>query len=183
LKALRGKHLAADDPKARLQTCGQTVALHIFHHATQNNPKPSLHGFNELAERRFFELLTSVSGFGPVAAAKSMTVSVPEYASRIMTRDTRGLSQLPGIGATKAEQMIAKLRNKMALFAMMPDERVPDRPAASVEDFELKAQVALEDLGYKAREAERMIAEARRADPRAATVEALLEAVWSLERK
>jgi len=183
LKALRAKHLAPDDPKARLVTCGETVSLHIFHHATQNNPRPTLYGFNDLGERRFFELLTSVSGFGPVAAAKSMTISVPEYAGHIMTRDTRALSRLPGIGPAKAEQMIAKLRQKMALFAMMPRESLPERPASPAAEFEVRAQVALEDLGYKAKEAERMIEQARAASPQATTVEALLEAVWSLERK
>lgn len=182
LQALRAKHLPPDDPKARLVTCGQTVSLHIFHHATQNNPRPTLYGFNELGERRFFELLTSVSGFGPVAAAKSMTIPVPDYAGHIMTRDTRALCRLPGIGAAKAEQMIAKLRQKMALFAMMPRETLPERPAGPAADFEVKAQVALEDLGYRPREAEQMIAAARAAQPGAATVEALLEAVWSLER-
>src|SRR5688572_9088706 len=94
--ALRAMHLPVDEPKARLLNSGVNVSLYIYHHVAERNPKPFLFGFNDLNERRFFELLTSVSGLGPIAAAKSMTIPVPEYASRIMTRDSRALSQLPG---------------------------------------------------------------------------------------
>jgi Holliday junction DNA helicase RuvA len=182
-KALRAQHLPADDPKARLCTSGVVVSLFIYYHASERNPVPTLFGFNDLNERRFFELLTTVSSFGPVAATKSMTISVPDFAGRIMTRDVKALCALPGIGTAKAEQIIAKLRSKMALFAMIPREEIPDRPVETSEEFSLKAQIALEDLGYKAAEAERMIDAARKSKPEVATVEALLDAVWSLNRK
>ncbi len=183
LKALRARLLPPDDPKARLLTLGQPVTLYVYTHATERSPVPVLFGFNDLNERRFFELLLTVSGFGPVAAAKSMTISVPEYASRVMTRDVRALSKLPGIGTAKAEQMVAKLRSRMALFAMMPEEKLPERPVAAGDALALQAQIALEDLGYRPQEAEALIHAARQSHPDAASVEALLDAVWAASRK
>jgi Holliday junction DNA helicase RuvA len=183
MKALRAHYLPADDPKARLMNPELSISLYIYHHASERNPLPVLFGFTDLNERRFFELLTTVSNFGPIAATKSMTIPVGEYASRIMTRDVKALCQLPGIGTAKAEQMIAKLRSKMALFAMMPKEEIPDRPAGSDEEFVVKAQIALEDLGYRPQEAERMIDAARKAKPNIATIEDLLDAVWALSRE
>jgi Holliday junction DNA helicase RuvA len=182
MKALRSRLLPPEDPRARLTDSGIRVTLHIYHHVPERKPVPVLFGFNDPKERRFFELLAGVSRFGPMAAAKSMVVSVPEYASRIMTRDTRGLTQLPGIGAGKAEQIIAQLRSKVALFAMMPDEKLPERPVAEADDLSLRAQIALEDLGHKPAEAEAMVRAAREARPKAESVEELLEAVWSLNR-
>lgn len=182
MKALRALHLSPDDPKDRLMSGGRVISLCIYHHATERNPLPVLFGFNDLNERHFFALLTTVSGFGPVAAAKSLTIAVPEYAQRIMTRDVRALSDLPGIGASKAEQIIAKLRSKMALFAMIPQEDLPERPIAPTEEFVLQAQIALEDLGYKAAEAERLIDAARKEQPNLSTLEELLAAVWAQSR-
>ena len=182
MKALRALHLSPDDPKDRLVGSGRIITLCIYHHATERNPLPVLFGFNDLNERHFFALLTTVAGFGPVAAAKSLTIAVPDYAQRIMTRDVRALCDLPGIGTAKAEQIIAKLRSKMALFAMIPKEDLPERPTAPTEEFALQAQIALEDLGYKAAEAERLIAAARKDHPDLATLEDLHAAGWAQTR-
>jgi holliday junction DNA helicase RuvA len=182
LKALRARHLPPDDPRARLVGSGTVVSLHIHHHVAERDPIPVLFGFNDLQERRFFELLIGVSRFGPAAAAKSMVIAVPDYASRIMTRDVKALSQLPGIGPSKAEQIIAQLRSKMAIFAMMPKEEIPERPLGATEEYVLQAQIALEDLGYKTAEAELMIDSARAAYPKAGTLEELLDAVWTMAR-
>lgn len=183
LQVLRARHLPADEPKARLAGMEQPLALHIHHHVPERKPVPVLFGFNEANERRFFELLASVSRFGPMAATKSMIISVPDYASRIMTRDVRGLTALPGIGAGKAEQVIAQLRGKMALFAMMPQEKLPERQQAAADDALLQAQIALEDLGYRPHEADQMLRTAREKRPGAATLEELLDAVWTLHRE
>lgn len=181
LKALESRVLDAEDPKARLTTLETPVTLYIHHHATERNPLPQLFGFNDLNERRFFELLLTVSGMGPVAAAKTMTISVPEYASRIMTRDYKALAQLPGIGTAKAEQIVAKLRSKMALFALMQEDKIKERRPAA-EEFVQMALIALEDLGYKPAEAEHLVEEARKANPKTMTVEDLLSEVWALNK-
>ncbi|MFN3649627.1 MAG: Holliday junction branch migration protein RuvA [Armatimonadota bacterium] len=182
MKALRARHLPADDPKARLSTHPESVSLFIHYHVPERKPVPVMYGFNDALERRFFEMLAGVSRFGPMAAAKSMTISVPEYASRIMTRDVKALTALPGIGAGKAEQLIAALRGKMALFAMMPEEKLPERALEPAEEWVVQAQIALEDLGYRSHEAEQMLRAAREAKPQADTLEKLLDAVWTQHR-
>ncbi len=183
MKVLRARYLPADDPKARLMNLDTPVSLYIHHHASERNPLPTLYGFNEANERRFFVLLIGISRFGPTAAAKSMIVSVPDYASKIMTRDVRALSKLPGIGAAKAEQMIAALRSKVALFAMMTEEKLPEAPVGAQDSAALQAQIALEDLGFKGADAEAIVQTARNRKPDAATVEELLDVVWAIQRE
>jgi Holliday junction DNA helicase RuvA len=180
LRLLRSKHVPAEDPKARL--VGREVEIHIYHHVPERKPVPVLFGFCSSEERRFFELLAGVSRFGPMAGARSMVVPVPEYASLIMTRDARGLSKLPGIGVGKADQIIAQLRAKVALFTMIPQEALPEEAPAAAEEFVLQAQIALEDLGYRPHEAEAMVRAAREQEPGASSVEELVAAVWAARR-
>ena len=182
MQVLRARHLPPEDPKARLKGSGTPIQVYIHTHVPERKPVPVLFGFNDPMERRFFEMLAGVSRFGPMAAMKSMVISVPEYASRIMTRDVRRLSQLPGIGQAKAEQIVAQLRSKVAVFAMMAEEKLPDRPYEPEEESLLQAQIALEDLGYRAHEAEAMVRAAHEAQPKANTAEELLAAVWTLQR-
>lgn len=183
LAALRAKRLPPDDPRARLTDLAEAVSLYIYYHVAERKPLPALFGFNEPLERDFFALLSSVSRFGPTAAARSMTISVPEYAGLIMTRDIRALRTLPGIGTGKAEQMIAQLRGKMALFAMMPEEELPERPVGAADQFLLQAQVALEELGFRPAEAEAMVRTTYESHPELTTLEALLDALWNDRRR
>ncbi len=182
LKSLRARTLPPEDLRARLVDHPEPITLSIHFHASERNPEPTLYGFNDTHERRFFALLCGVSRFGPSAAAKSMVIAVSEYAGLIMTRDVRGLSKLPGIGAGKAEQLIAGLRSKVALFAMLPAESLPDRPSLPIDHVAAAVQVALEDLGYKAAEAGALVARARQQQPNVDSPEGLLDVVWTITR-
>jgi Holliday junction DNA helicase RuvA len=183
LKVLRARLLPGGDPRARLAGCAEPVTLHVFAHATERDPLPTLYGFNEAAERRFFALLTTVPRLGPAVAARAFTLSAGEIATRIMTRDVAGLCELPGIGTAKAEEIIARLRGRVALYALLPAEEVPEQAFPQAAAAEQEALVALEELGYRPTEVERLLAAARRAQPEAATVEELLAAVWAQARK
>src|SRR5690606_23972267 len=67
-----------DDPTQRPE-----FGMHVFYHATQNNPVPLLVGFFRRAEREFFRKFTTVEGVGPLKAAKAMNVSVSSIARAI----------------------------------------------------------------------------------------------------
>ena len=53
---------------------GPGIGLHIFYHATANNPTPVLVGFLRRAEREFFRKFTTVEGIGPAKAARAMNI-------------------------------------------------------------------------------------------------------------
>ncbi len=179
MKVLRSLH-AQQDGLAELR--GAAIALYIYYHATERQPAPVLVGFHEVKEKEFFELLITVAEIGPLSAARAMTVSVSEFASRVQTRDVRGLSELPGIGRRKAEQIIATLWGKVFEYALLPAVEVAEAAAAPIADFEADARRALENLGYRPQEVDQMVRGAKEQSPDAATVEELLGAIWTLQR-
>ena len=62
---------------------GDKVALYIYYHQTERQPKPVLIGFNLEAEKEFFQYFISVEAIGPLKAAKALTVSIREIARAI----------------------------------------------------------------------------------------------------
>lgn len=79
---------------------------------------PRLIGFLSPVDREFFEVFTSVDGVGVRKALRAMTRSVRDLARMIQDQDVKGLSTLPGIGEAFAERIVAKLRRKVATFAL-----------------------------------------------------------------
>jgi holliday junction DNA helicase RuvA len=181
LKVLRALHASSDGAvTSGLQ--GASIALYTYYHASERQPIPVLVGFHEVKEKEFFELLITVAELGPMSAAKAMTIPVSEFASRIQTRDVRGLSELPGIGRRKAEQIIATLWGKVFEYALLPAVEIAETPVGAVPDYEADARAVLEQLGYRPTEADQMIRDAKSRKPDAVTVQELLEAVWAGQR-
>jgi Holliday junction DNA helicase RuvA len=132
-------------------TAGPEVGLHIFFHATANNPTPVLVGFLRRAEREFFRKFTTVEGIGPAKAAKAMNISVSTIARAIEQEDRAVLSKMPGIGPRSADKIIATLRGKMVAEAAMHDAGVAQPvDAARLESKRTIADAveAIAALGY-----------------------------------
>ena len=103
---------------------GDTISLHTIQYIDGNVQKggrmtPRLIGFNSVAEKQFFEVFCSVDGLGVKKALKAMVRPVPDVARSIEQQDVKTLTTLPGIGAATAERIVAKLRRKMARFALL----------------------------------------------------------------
>jgi Holliday junction DNA helicase RuvA len=102
---------------------GQAVSLFTIHYIDGNPTKggrmtPKLLGFVTEIERDFFNLFCSVDGVGVKKALRAMVRPVQDIAVAIEEQDVKTISSLPGIGAAMAERIIAKLRRKMAKFAL-----------------------------------------------------------------
>ena len=79
-------------------------------------------------------------------------VSVDEFARLVQTSDVTALTRIPGIGKKTAERMVVELRDRAAdlaggVTAPQPGQRL---------DPLSEAIIALQQLGYKPAEAERM---------------------------
>ena len=85
----------------------------------QGRLTPRLVGFQTELEREFFELFCSVDGVGAKKALRAMVQPVEEVAFAIKEQDAKFLATLPGIGNATAERIIAKLRRKVAKFALL----------------------------------------------------------------
>lgn len=177
-KALRSRYFDEQAAEPILDLRGKEIELFTYYHATERQPVPTLVGFNEVKEREFFQLLITVAALGPMSAAKAMTISVPEFARRIQTRDVKGLTALPGIGGRKAEQIIATLWGKVIEYVLLPEEELVDEGAVASPDIARDTQEVLLQLGYAPQEAAQMLRRAQQAVPDAETVQDLLDAIY-----
>jgi len=157
------------------------LKLHISYNQTERQPKPILVGFKHPFDKKFFELFISVEDIGPTAAIKALIRPVGDIARFIEEKDSKALRQLKGIGERKAEKIIATLKGKVAMYALMPKIEVT---AEIAEDFRKEVEdVLITQLGHKLAEAREMIEEAMRRNPRIASSEELFEEVYRGQKK
>jgi len=139
-----------------LPDVGREVSL--FTHYAQKEDSVSLYGFLTEAERRLFRDVQKVSGIGAkIALAVLSGASVGEFARLVQSSDVAALTRIPGIGKKTAERMVVELRDRAADFGQGPVAGA----AGQLGDPLAEATTALQALGYKPAEAERMARAAR----------------------
>jgi len=157
------------------------LKLHISYNQTERQPKPILVGFKHPFDKKFFELFISVEDIGPTAAIKALIKPIGDIARFIEEKDSKALRQLKGIGERKAEKIIATLKGKVAMYALMPKIEVT---AEIAEDFRKEVEdVLITQLGHKLTEAREMIEEAMKRNPRITSSEELFEEVYRGQKK
>lgn len=141
-----------------LPAVGGDVAL--FTHYAQKEDSVSLYGFLHESERRLFRDVQRVTGIGArIALAVLSGVSVEEFARMVQVGDVTALTRIPGIGKKTAERMVVELRDRASALAegagasVMGSRGVPADPLS-------ESIVALQQLGYKPAEAQRMAKQA-----------------------
>jgi Holliday junction DNA helicase RuvA len=142
---------------------------------------PRLVGFLHEIEREFFELICQVDGVGVKKALGAMVRPVQEIATAIEEQDVKQLSTLPGIGPAGAERMIAKLRRKMARFALLVGQHLPAGDVNGRSVLE-EGYAALLALGHTAPDARDKVEQAVAAHGKFKSVEDLLQAVYRQNR-
>ncbi|MCW5580675.1 MAG: Holliday junction branch migration protein RuvA [Luteimonas sp.] len=134
-----------------LPDVGREVAL--FTHYAQKEDSVSLYGFLTEPERRLFRDVQKVSGIGAkIALAVLSGASVGQFALLVQAGDVAALTRIPGIGKKTAERMVVELRDRAADLAANASPVV----AAGAADPLSEAIVALQQLGYKPAEAQKM---------------------------
>lgn len=156
---------------------GDPIALYIYYHQTERQPKPVLIGFNLEAEREFFQQFISVEDIGPIKAAKALIFPVQDIAKAIEAKNMDMLKRLSGIGDRTAKKIVATLQGKMGKFALIRGNEI-DTPQP-VEDFiSTVLNVLVEQLGHRVQEAKQMIDEAMKRKPLISNPEDLFEEVY-----
>ncbi len=134
-----------------LPEVGREVAL--FTHYAQKEDSVSLYGFLSESERRLFRDVQKVSGIGAkIALAVLSGTSVDQFARLLQTSDVAALTRIPGIGKKTAERMVVELRDRAADMGGGPIAGASGQPGDPLSE----AITALQTLGYKPAEAERM---------------------------
>ena len=175
-----------DFVRRQLQTrMDQDVSLRTIEYL-EGNPQqgrltPRLIGFLTATELEFFEAICSVDGVGVKKALRAMVRPVRDVATAIEEQDVKDLATLPGIGAAMAERIVAKLRRKMAKFALLIAQDLPPEIAAD-HDVINEAYQALVMLGHSPADARQKLEAAVAANKKLKTIEDLLEAVYRQQR-
>ncbi|TVP81233.1 Holliday junction branch migration protein RuvA [Thioalkalivibrio sp.] len=153
---------------ASLPEAGAPVVL--FTHLVVREDAHTLFGFLRSRDRDLFRRLIRVNGIGArLALAMLSTMAADELAGHITGGNVAALTRVPGIGKRTAERVVLELGERLTELgfgaAAGGDAGTPAR------GIEREAAAALEALGYRAADAERMLAAVR---GQAETTEALV---------
>ena len=134
---------------------GQQTKLFIAESIRESNF--DLYGFSEQQEKRFFELLISVSGVGPKAAISLLSsMNTDMLVMAIINDDSKALTSAPGIGKKIAQRIILELRDKLGAevpsFASSAANTASSVPAETLGSAVSDAMAALSVLGYSTAE-------------------------------
>ena len=117
-----------------------------------------LYGFADLQEKRFFELLISVSGVGPKAAISLLSaLNTDMLVMAIVNDDAKALTAAPGIGKKIAQRIILELRDKLgaempSMAAVVSSNDVASSNVSGGNSAVSDAVAALSVLGYSTAE-------------------------------
>ena len=141
----------------QLPEVGQQVA--VWTHLLVQDDSNSLVGVITEAERRLFRQLIKINGVGPKMALAILSgIDERQFALCIAGGDVAMLTRLPGVGKKTAERLIIEMRDKV-------DDLIQDAPGvprvAAEQGSVSEAVEALQALGYRPAEAEKMISRAQ----------------------
>jgi Holliday junction DNA helicase RuvA len=138
-----------------LPATGETVQL--LTHLVVRDDAHVLFGFLTAGERVLFRDLIKVSGVGPRMALGVLSgISAQDFAHCVREADTASLQRLPGVGKKTAERLVVEMRDRLpAVEGAGSAGRSAAGTGSRAGDEAFDALVA---LGYKPREASRMVA-------------------------
>ncbi|MBN1793895.1 MAG: hypothetical protein JW844_02905 [Candidatus Omnitrophica bacterium] len=151
----------------------------VTYHYYQVDPSrsfPVLIGFLHEIEKDFFERFITVSGVGPKAAVRALSLPISAIAKAIYEGDEHTLRSLSGIGPQKAKEIIAKLQERIGKYGLL-QESEERRPAVKEDVFEEAIAVLLQ-LEYTKSEASSMVKTALAKNAALRTAEDILNEVY-----
>lgn len=132
-----------------LPAAGSPVRLRI-HHVLREDAS-LLFGFATEAERELFRALLKINGVGPKVALAILSGSSAEaFRAAVATEDVAGLTRIPGVGRKTAERLVVEMRDHFKDAPVLSG-------GATVHTPREEALHALQALGYKPPEAQRML--------------------------
>ena len=141
----------------QLPEVGERIS--IWTHLLIKDDSHSLVGFTGEQERKLFRQLIRINGVGPKMALTILSgIDDQQFARCIANNDIAMLTRLPGVGKKTAERLIIEMRDKIdALLGDMPAQQV----SVTGHSIASEAIEALQALGYKPADAEKMIIRAQ----------------------
>lgn len=133
---------------AAMPPIGEEAHLHI--HTNVRDDAIILFGFEDIDEKKMFQILITVSGIGPKLALSILSGIKPaDLAGAVMTRNIDMLTRVPGVGKKTAARLCLDLKDKVGAFSSGDDMNFVFDDHARV-DVNVANDVvsALVNLGY-----------------------------------
>lgn len=141
---------------------GQKVTL--WTHLTVREDAQLLYGFANPQEKTIFRTLLKVNGVGPKMALGILsTLSVEMLVHTVEHGDVKTLVKVPGVGAKTAERLMIELRDRFKAFSssIAPSNSTSTQMQFSGNSAVAEAEAALQSLGFKPLEAQKIVAHAK----------------------
>jgi len=142
----------------QLPEVGEKIS--VWTHLQIKDDAHNLIGFTSELERKLFRQLIRVNGVGPKMALTILSgINNEGFAQCVAQNDVTTLTRLPGVGKKTAERLIIEMRDKVDEFAASDSLTGADSSSipGSPRSFKKEAIEALQALGYKPLDAEKMI--------------------------
>ena len=142
----------------------------------------TLFGFADADEKSVFEILQTATGIGPRLAQAALAVLRPDDLRRaVATEDLATLVRVPGIGRKGAQRLVFELRDRLGPPTGGPSAHRRE-PAAVGPAWREPVTAGLVNLGWPAREVERVLDELVAAEATGSVAELLRTALRQLDR-
>lgn len=165
------------------QLPAENEPVSVWTHLQIKDDQHALIGFATEQERKLFRTLIKINGVGVKMALTILSgMSEVEFCSCILSDDVTTLTKLPGVGKKTAERLIIELRDKVEALTQDHDQpMVVNVLSGKKQGSSSEAIEALQALGYKPNDAEKMIKKI--ATPEADTEELIKRALQAMVRK
>ncbi|MCC7517046.1 MAG: Holliday junction branch migration protein RuvA [Pseudomonadales bacterium] len=146
----------------QLPAVGKEVALHT--HLVVREDAQLLYGFIDKATKELFRELIRINGLGPkMALAILSALDGDELAQCIRQNHIDTLIKVPGIGRKTAERLLVEMRDRVTHWHSSSEAAQTDSthllatPSPAAPSMRADAESALQALGYKAQDAEKVV--------------------------
>ena len=186
---LKGQIISKNPPEIVMEVGGIGYELHcpmstfyelgnsndeilLFTHLNIKEDAHTLFGFISKDEKNIFRELIRVNGVGPkVALAILSHLSVASLIESIATEDSDLLAKTPGIGKKTALKLIVELQDRLSKIDLFGSPGASSQFKGSSNPNAKQAIEALQSLGFKTKEANKMVS---KIEDKALTTEQLI---------
>jgi Holliday junction DNA helicase RuvA len=146
-------------PMSTFYEMGADANLVLHTHLHVKEDAHTLYGFISKDEKTLFRELIRVNGIGPkVALAILSHLNIASLMNAVAHEDDVLLAKTPGIGKKTAQKLIVELKDRLEKLSLSNTANQQITASANVNPNTKQALAALQSLGFKAKEAEKMLA-------------------------
>ena len=146
-------------PMSSFYAISDEKQLSLYTHLSIKEDAHTLYGFVSKDEKTLFRELIRVNGIGPkVALAILSHLDIVSLMNAVANEDDILLAKTPGIGKKTAQKLSVELKDRLEKLELSSSNHQSIISNSSINSNIKQASAALQALGFKVKESERMLA-------------------------